>query len=918
MGSGLTVLVTGAAGFLGTEVSLRLLRDTDLPIVALVRGKDVEGATRRLRRAWWGRPELAAEIGRRVEVVRGDVSLPGLGLSAETYGGLSSRITHLVHAAADLRLDAPIEELRKTNVDGVRHALDLARTAARDHAFHRFAHVSTAYVAGLRRGEVAEEDLDERYGFANPYERSKHEGERLVREAGEELPVSIFRPGMVVGDSQTGEARTYNTVYVPLRLYLTGRIRIAPVRPALRVNLVPVDYVADAIARLALDPRATGLTFHLLPPHDALPTARDLLDAARSWAREELGVKLPRPLFLQVPVPSRVLGSGPLAPLRLLAPYLRGGPRFLRENVDRLLEPYPFDWRNLLPKLLADATRRGFLHRSGRTVHEQVLFRLSRRSRRVRLHDVVDGRVLQRDAGEVAREVRQATAGLRALGVRPGDRVALVGPNSTRYLALDTAIGLSGAVSVPLYYTSPISEIDAILRECGARFLLVGSPPILEKARALTASVRVVSFARSPLRRAPSDQVLSWEAFLALGVDEQETGKAPVDLADLATLRCTSGTTGPPRAVPFRHDQLVTMAETLVALFPWQARTRRITYLSFLPMNHVVEGILITYAPHHAPAPLDLFFLEDFRALAPTLRRVRPTFFFSVPRFYERVWEKARSNALLLRYLALQNGLVKRALRPLVRRTVLRRAGLDRAVQLLVGSAPSSDALLLGLRDLGIEVHNAYGLTEAPLVTMNRLGRNRIGTVGEPLPETEVRIAPDGEVLVRGPQVARMEEVNGEGFLSTGDLGRLEEGHLVLAGRKKELVVTSYGKNVSPERVEGVLREVPGVSQAMLVGDGRSHCAALLWVRGEWSSLRALEVDRGIAAVSEHLSHPERPKRWAVLPDDLSIETGDLTANLKLRRAEVLRRRAGVVSALYGEGDAPAEVLHLGQAKEEA
>jgi long-chain acyl-CoA synthetase len=912
-----TVLLTGAAGFIGTEVAHRLLLDTAHDLVALVRGRDDEDARRRLGRAWWGRPELVLEIGRRVEVVRGDVSLPRLGLSREVYERLASQITHLIHAAADLRLDASFEDRSRTNVDGVRHALDLARDAARDHPFARFAHVSTAYVAGLRRGEIAEEDLDGACGFANPYERTKYEGERLVREAAAVLPVSVFRPGMVVGNSRTGEARTYNTLYVPLRLYLTGKIHLAPVRSSLRVNLVPVDYVADAIARLALDPRAAGLTFHLVLPHERLPTARELLDATRAWAKERLGVDLPRPLFLPVPLPTgrSGRGRGSRATLRLLAPYLRGDQVFLRENADRLLGPCPLDWREFLPRLLADAARRGFLHRSGRTVHEQVLFRLGGKSRPVRLYDLVEGKVIRRGARDVALEMRRAAAALRSLGVRTGDRVALVGPNGTRYLALDVAIGLAGAVSVPLYCTSPIGEIDAILNDSGARILLVGSPAILERAGELAAPVKLISFARSPLPPSLAGRATTWEGFLALGAGKEAAGEALVSLGDRATLRYTSGTTGRPRGVAFRHDQLVQMAETLVSLFPWRARTSRIAYLSFLPMNHVVEGILITYAPHHAPAPLDLFFLEDFRGLPQALRRVRPTFFFSVPRFYEKVWEGARRNALLRRYLALQEGKVKEALRRLVRRAVLRRAGLDRAVQLLVGSAPASDDLLLGLHSLGVEVHNAYGLTEAPLVTMNRLGENRLGTVGEPLPETEVRIAPDGEVLVRGPQVAAG-SAGEDGFLATGDLGRLEEGYLVLAGRKKELVVTAYGKNVSPARVEGVLREVPGVSQAMLVGDGRPYCVALLWVEGGWSLERGWGIDRGIEAASARLSHPEQPKRWAVLSDDLSIEKGDLTANLKLRRAEVLRRRADVVAFLYGEGEPPAGVLHLGRAKE--
>ena len=160
-----------------------------------------------------------------------------------------------------------------------------------------------------------------------------------------------------------------------------------------------------------------------------------------------------------------------------------------------------------------------------------------------------------------------------------------------------------------------------------------------------------------------------------------------------------------------------------------------------------------------------------------------------------------------------------------------------RRTQLAVGSAVASEKLLLNFRELGIEIHNAYGLTEAPLVTLNRAGANHIGTVGTPLPRTEVRIAEDGEVLVRGPQVtAGYFEADApspvqDGWLHTGDLGRLTaDGYLVLEGRKKELFKTSYGKYVQPAKIEALLRDIPGIAETMLVGEGRPYCVALLWI----------------------------------------------------------------------------------------
>jgi hypothetical protein len=354
------------------------------------------------------------------------------------------------------------------------------------------------------------------------------------------------------------------------------------------------------------------------------------------------------------------------------------------------------------------------------------------------------------------------------------------------------------------------------------------------------------------------------------------------------------------------------MGETIAALIPWKARTGAARYLSFLPLNHVVEGILGIYAPYYLPVPLDISFLEDFRGLPRALLRVRPTVFFSVPRVYERVWEAFEGSRIGRFYLRLQPGRMKDGLRPLLRRFVLRRAGLDRCVQLLVGSAPTSEALLRAFHELGIEIHNAYGLTEAPLVTLNRLGANRIGTAGTPLPETEVCLAEDGEILVRGPQVTPgycdegVEQPFRDGRLLTGDLGHLTpEGSLVIEGRKKEVIATSYGKKIQPAKVEALLREIPGVAEAMLVGDCRPYCVALLWTDGDPGDETLREtIGRAVEAANSRLSHPEQVKRWALLANDLSIEGGDLTANLKLKRQAILRRFQQVVEQLYQDGPA--------------
>jgi long-chain acyl-CoA synthetase len=926
------VLLTGATGFVASQIAQNILSDTGHEIVALVRAEDGESARRRLARAWWHWPELIDAIGARVQVICGDVSSPHLGLADDAYGDLVHRVTHIIHTAADMRVVAPIDELRTTNVQGVANVLSLARAIHADHGLARLSHVSTAYVCGARNGEVPENALDGRFGFSSAYELSKHEGEILVQAAKTELPISVFRPGMVVGDSRTGYIKTFNTFYFPLRLYLSGKLRILPADPNLRVNIVPVDYVADAVARLTFHPQAEGLDFHLTAPLELLPTARELTDFVREWAHDHLNLDPPRPLFIPLPThltrgrdegDFRAQGTqgGTLRGLAMLAPYFSERKRFLRDNTDRLLGPYDLRWREFLPASLEYAVYMGFMHKSERTVHEQILFRLASRSRPITYHDIVNGKALPRPAAKVRRDILAAVGALRALGIQRGDRVAIAGLNSTRYLTLDVAIGLVGAVSVPLYYTSPPADIDSILAASDARLLFIGAPKLLERLGEVGHRLPVISFCPGePI----SDTATSWEQFLSLGAKGEQLTDAPVSYSDIATLRYSSGTTGRPKGVMYQHAHLVWMAQCMSALLPWGARNQTATWLSCLPMNHVVEGILATYSPYYIPAPVNIFFLEDIYSLAQALPRVQPTIFFAVPRIYEKVWDGLSSHRLGQMYLAApKDGIIRRILRPLLRRGLLRSAGFSRCAQLIVGSAVASEGLLRGFHELGIEVHNAYGLTEAPLVTLNRLGRNRIGTVGEPLPETQIRLDQDGEVLVRGPQVTAGYFNEGDvtpfrdGWLATGDLGQLtDEGSLVIVGRKKELIKTAYGKYIHPAKVEALLKEIPGIAEAVLLGEGRPFCVAMLWVvDGQRSQAYAETVDRAVAEVNERLAHPEQVKRWAVLANDLSVERGDLTANLKLKRQAVAVRLQGLTEALYTNGTYPAEALHVGQAE---
>jgi len=289
------VLITGATGFLGTQIVRILLDQTDYDIRVLIRGADDDEVLLRLSRAWWEWTELLNAIGERIHIVRGDITETELGMESSDYQDLAGIITHIIHTAADWRLNASLEELEKTNVHGTLNVLKLAHLAHENHNLIRFSHISTAYVAGRREGIVSEDSLTDRYGFLSDYEKTKYKAELEVNDS--DLPLSIFRPGMIVGDSNTGYIKTFNTFYAPIRLYLSGKHRILPVDPSTKINIIPVDCVARAVAELTFNLEAEGLTFHLTSPYESLPTVGELIKFLRQWSNENLSFNLPQPIF---------------------------------------------------------------------------------------------------------------------------------------------------------------------------------------------------------------------------------------------------------------------------------------------------------------------------------------------------------------------------------------------------------------------------------------------------------------------------------------------------------------------------------------------------------------------------------------------------------------------------------------------
>ena len=565
------------------------------------------------------------------------------------------------------------------------------------------------------------------------------------------------------------------------------------------------------------------------------------------------------------------------------------------------------------------------------------------------------GTLHELSSGEVHRRAAAVAQALRARGIGRGDRVAIVANNRVDWLIADFGILYAGGVVVPMFATTADDQVAFILADSAAKLVFVDDAAVAARLRAAVPNAPpFVAFA--------DDGPDGFEAFVrsalplssSKGQDDEESAallasyQAGIGLDDLAVLIYTSGTTGQPKGVMLSHRNLV--ADVRSAFDPHESGQHEAQVaLSVLPFAHVYEhtntlGYLYNGLLHYVTTPEQL--LEDLKA-------IRPNYVAFVPRIFERLiaaiignarkagglkaklvpwaldvgtaYERAVRDGGVTPLLRLRNALARRLVLSKIRAML----GLDRLVYFVSGSAPLHRDTALTLAAMGMTVLEGYGLTEtSPVVTVNTPTDNEIGTVGPPVTGVEVKIADDGEILVKGPNVmlgyyhvaAEEQPFTADGWFCTGDIGMLDaRGHLVITDRKKELFKSSGGKWISPARIETAIKRSIYVGQVMAFGNNMPHPAALVapnWdlVRGKLEipadmptaqiaadeRVRALMI-REVVVHTADLAKYEQVQRVAVLPRDLTIEDGELSPTLKVKRRVVEQRYAPLIAAAYAE-----------------
>jgi long-chain acyl-CoA synthetase len=559
---------------------------------------------------------------------------------------------------------------------------------------------------------------------------------------------------------------------------------------------------------------------------------------------------------------------------------------------------------------------------------------------------------------ELADRVQDLSLGLLELGIHPGDRIAILSENRPEWAIADYACLAARCTDVPIYPTLPAKQVEHNLCDSGAVAVLLSSRDQLEKIQSIRQQIPALRHVIAFDEEAAGSGALSLEQVCARGRAARsrhpswQRDALAVRPDDLATIIYTSGTTGAMKGVMLTHGNIASNVTTCCSLFSFSESDE---CLSFLPLSHIFERMFGHYSMFHSGVLIN--YAESVDTVAADMERWRPTLMASVPRLYEKIYgrvlERVRNGSALKRRLfswarAVGETWVDRVLagQPVAPMLAAKHWLADRLVFaklrartggrlrfFISGGAPLSAEIARFFHAAGMPILEGYGLTEtSPVMAVNTFDHLKLGTVGRPIPGVEVRIAPDGEILTRGPNVmvgyyrkpdATAEAVDPDGWFHTGDVGQLDRnGFLKITDRKKDLIVTAGGKNIAPQPIESRCKTSKFVSNAVMLGDRRRFPIMLIVPNYQalttWAAREGLpttdtakllatpevqaKMEREVQATLRDLAHFEMPKKLLLLDRDFSVEAGELTPTLKIKRRVVEQHHREAIEALYGDG----------------
>jgi len=565
------------------------------------------------------------------------------------------------------------------------------------------------------------------------------------------------------------------------------------------------------------------------------------------------------------------------------------------------------------------------------------------------------GRYKSLSTQEFGDRIQYLSLGLKELGFQPGDKLVILSENRPEWVMTDLAVQCAEGVTVPIYTSLVPEQVAYIIEDCEASFVVVSSAELWEKIKAVKSRLKKVRRYITLASETPED-VYAFAQVLHMGRERAtnnptifEKEALAVQPSDVATIIYTSGTTGVPKGVILTHGNFLSNIKAVAEVLYFSVED---TVLSFLPLSHVLERmVMFTYLFKGCT----IAFAESIETVAENLLEVRPTIMVSVPRVFEKIYSKVIDTVLAgsavkrrIFFWALKVGRehgrrvlekepISRGLKfkhrlanKIVFQKIVDKTG-GRIRFFVSGGAPLSKDIAEFFYALGLNVLEGYGLTEtSPVISLNTFENMRFGTVGKTIPGVQVRIAPDGEILARGPNImkgyykkeAETREAFEGGWFHTGDIGHLDkDGFLVITDRKKDIIVTAGGKNIAPQPIENLLKTNPFISNAIVIGDRRRFLAAL--VVPNFEKLESYAKSNGILfqGVSELVKNPkilamisaeveratpslapfEKIKRILILDREFEIEKEEITPTLKVKRNIIETKYKNLIDGLYTE-----------------